>query len=271
MKSPIRKLGLYFVIVFLVLWVLTPVIYTFIISLSGFHLPTSLGFPSEITINNYVKVFQDAEVLRCALNSTIIACVATVISVTLSVPSAFVFSRDNSRTSTYLFRLFLVFRLLSWVALALPIFLLMSKLGLTDTYLGVGIAHSCWIIPTSIWYMKGFFDLIPPEFDESAMVDGASTFQTFKEIVLPLATPGLIAIALYAYFMSFTDYLYSLILTRIDVTPLPVLMAGYLSEFDVLWRKIAAISIISTIPLIVLVAFMLKYMKGGMWGGALKK
>lgn len=271
MKSPVRKLALYLIVIFLGLWVLTPVIYTFIISTAGFHLPTELGLPSEVTFSTYLEVFHDEKVWRCALNSMIIAGIATAISMILSVPSAFSLSRDNSRTSTFLFRMFLFFRLLSWVSLVLPIFLLMSKLGLVDTHLGVGIAHSCWIIPTAIWFMKGFFDMIPSEYDESAAVDGASTFQTFKEVVLPLATPGLIAVTLYAYFISFTDYIYSLILTRVNATTLPVLMAGYLSEFNVLWRKIAAISIISTIPLIVLVAVMLKYMKGGMWGGGLKR
>lgn len=269
MKS-LKKVGFCFIVVVLLFWVLVPFIYTLMISLAGFHLPTELGLPTEMTFDNYIEVFRDKKVWECALNSTIIAVIATTISIGVSIPSSYVFSRDRSRTSTSLFVLFLIFRLIPWVSLALPIFLLMVSFGLVDTHLGVGIAHACWIVPTTIWFMKGFFDMVPITFEESAQIDGASTFQTLKEIILPLAVPGMIAITLFAFFTSFVEYLYSLVLTRVSATTLPILMAGYLSEFQVLWRKISAISIISTIPLIIIFAFMLKYMRGGMWGKAVK-
>ena len=268
--SPIRKLCFYLIVIVMLCWALVPFIYTLMISLSGFYLPTKLGLPTEITLNNYIEVFGDEEVWRCTLNSTIIAVIATMISIGVSIPSSYVFSRDRFRTSTSLFVMFLIFRLIPWVSLTLPIFLLMVSLGLVDTHLGVSIAHACWIVPTAIWFMKGFFDTVPVTFEESAKIDGASTFQTLKDVILPIVTPGIIAVTLYAFFTSFVEYVYSLVLTRVNAVTLPILMAGYLSEFQVLWRKISAISIISCIPLIILYTAMLKFMGGDIWGTAVK-
>jgi multiple sugar transport system permease protein len=118
--------------------------------------------------------------------------------------------------------------------------------------------------------MKGFFDLVPRELEESAILDGATPFVLLTRVVLPLAVPGMIAVGLLAFFSSYTEYLYSLILTRVQTVTLPVLMAGYLSEFKVEWRKISAISMLSAIPMLAFYSYLLTYMRRGLLYGIMK-
>jgi len=257
-------------IALLLAWSLTPILYAGIISVAGFDLPTKLGVPKDVTLANYIEALSDREVWKALINSLIIAILTTLLSVGTTVPASYVFSRSRTKTSSLLMLLFLFFRLFPWIALAFPIFLVMARFRMLDTYLGVSIGHSVWIIPTGIWYMKGFFDMVPKVMEESAMVDGATPLQTLLHVVLPLAVPGLITVALLAFFASYTEYLYSLILTRVKVTPLPVLMAGYLSEFKMEWRKISAISMLSTVPMVIFYTYMLRYVRRGMLSGMIK-
>jgi multiple sugar transport system permease protein len=268
--SLFRTFLIFLVVLILLGWALFPIFYSLIISLSGFELPTKLGFPKEITLNNYIDALKDKEVWNATWNSLLIAIFATFLSIFTSIPSAYAFSRSQNKLSKFLYYLFLFFRLFPWIALAFPIFYLMAKLKLVDTYLGLGISHSVWIIPTSIWYLKGFFDMVPLEIEESALVDGASPFQVLLKVVLPNILPGLIAVSILAFMSSYTEYLYSLILTRTHTTTLPVLMAGYLSEFKVEWRKISAISMLSTIPMIIFYSYTLNFMKRGTLSGVIK-
>lgn len=270
MKRGILIFMLCFGIALLLAWSLTPVLYAGIISIAGFDLPTKLGFPKDITFANYIEALSDREVWQALINSLIIAILATLISVGTTIPASYVFSRSRTKLSSSLMLLFLFFRLFPWIALAFPIFLVMARFKMLDTYLGVSIGHSVWIIPTGIWYMKGFFDMVPKAMEESAMVDGATPLQTLVHVILPLAIPGLITVALLAFFSSYTEYLYSLILTRVKVTPLPVLMAGYLSEFKMEWRKISAISMFSTVPMVLFYTYMLRYVRRGMLSGMIK-
>jgi len=257
-------------IILLLAWALTPVLYALIISFAGFDLPTKLGLPHDLTFANYLDALTDREVYRAMANSLIIAILATAISTFSSIPASYVFSRSQARVTSTLLLLFLFFRLFPWIALAFPIFLVMARFRLLDTYLGVSVGHTVWIIPTAVWYMKGFFDLVPRELEESAVLDGATPFVLLTRVVLPLAVPGMIAVGLLAFFSSYTEYLYSLILTRVQTVTLPVLMAGYLSEFKVEWRKISAISMLSTIPMLAFYTYLLTYMRRGLLYGIMK-
>ncbi len=268
--NSIKTLLIIILIIGLLSWALFPIFYSLIISLSGFELPTKFGFPKEITLSNYIEALKDKEVWNAAWNSVLIGFGATFISIFTSIPAAYAFSRSNNKLSNFLLYLFLFFRLFPWVALAFPIFYLMARFRLVDTYWGVSISHSVWIIPTSIWYLKGFFDMAPLELEESALVDGANPIQVLTRVVLPLVVPGLIAVSILAFIASYTEYLYSLILTRTHTTTLPVLMAGYLSEFKVEWRKISAISILSSIPMILFYSYTLSFMKRGTLTGVIK-
>ena len=151
-----------------------------------------------------------------------------------------------------------------------PFLLLYSRLNLVDTHFGLILAYTMFNIPFAVWIMRDFFRSLPPDLEESALVDGATHWQAFIRIVLPLSTPGLVSVAIFSFVFSWNEYLYALMLTNFEAITLPVLIAGQNNTRGIQWWFISALTLAAVTPVILIGLFLERYITRGLTAGAVK-
>lgn len=265
------------------LWITTLV--ALVVTIFPFYwmLNTSLKPPVEIfaspptfvsahwSLGAYETIFSTRPVGRYFLNSLIVAVGATALSVSLSALCAYGLTRFFPRGATP-FVMFLLFtKMLPETLLIIPYFRLMSDLGLLDTYLALIIAYSSFALPFSVWMLIGFFRSIPREIDEAATMDGATILQTFRKVVLPLARPGLVAVALFTFLIAWNSYVWALVLTTdASMYVMSVGIANMVGEYRVQWNELMAAAVVAALPVMVLYAFLERHLVDAITAGAVK-
>ena len=151
-----------------------------------------------------------------------------------------------------------------------PFFILWQDVGLQDTHAGLIIIYTMFNIPFAVWIMRDFFNNLPIDLEESAMVDGANRIQAFVRIVLPLSAPGLVAVAIFSFVFSWNEYLYALMLTNFDAITLPVLIAGQNNTRGIEWWYISALTLTAVVPVILIGLFLERFITRGLTAGAVK-
>ena len=204
-------------------------------------------------------------------NSVTVALLATALSVPIGTAAGYAFSRFDFVGSRLLLLLLLLSRAIPGIALSLPLFLLMRTVGLVDTIHGLAFVYMALNIPFTAWLMDGFFRRIPKELDDAAFVDGASHWQTFWRIDLPLALPGLGAASVFAFLAAWNEFQIASVLTRTPASKtFPVGLFDFTSQFTVDWRGMAAMSVLMMIPAILFVLLMSRSLTKGLTFGAVK-
>lgn len=204
------------------------------------------------------------------VNSFIVALSTVAICISVSIGSAYVFSRFDGRSLRLAFNSLLIIRMTPVVSLAVPIFLMMTQYRLTDTYFGLSLVHAMLSLPLAVWLMKGFFDTIPVELEEAAYIDGATLLTAMRYVVLPLAAPGMAVTACFVFLASYIEFMFALILSHGSINTLPLAIAAYNSEHQTFYNEMAAASFISMIPLALFFYLAGRYMVGGLTVGAVK-
>lgn len=257
-----------------ILWSMIPLYNVIIVSLSpGGEFPTKLfEISPRLTPHFYYKILftEQWSILPYLKNSIVVAVMATLIVMALGIPAAYAFSRSRARETRLLFYALLVFLTTPFIAPLLPFFLFIRQLHLMDTLLGIALAHIAWNLPLAIWLMRGFFDMIPTDMEEAAMIDGASRLRTMVQIVLPISAPGVSVAAVYVFMFSYIEYMYAMTLSRQQSATLPVKIAGYVVTHMVYFQEVAAAITISLIPMVVLYALIQKWFVKGLTLGAVK-
>jgi multiple sugar transport system permease protein len=198
-------------------------------------------------------------------NSTIVALTVMVMNLLLGGTAAYTFTRLKfpGRQAAYTF--VLVSRLLPPVAVAIPVYLVVQKMALLDRYPALILVHTAFTLPFTIWYLSSYIRNIPYEYEEAALTEGCSWLQAFLYIVVPLAAPGLVAIATFAFMFSYNEFLFALLLTQtIRVRTMPVVVALISVNPDVAYSLMSVGVIVSIIPPIVLAMLMRKYILSGL-------
>ena len=172
--------------------------------------PLFLWWP---TIENYVDVFGRSDFGLAFVNTLIVSGSAVGLSLCAGVPAAYAFAQFPFRGRSFLFFALLVMCMLPPVAVLVPMYVLFTKLGLTTTHFSVVLAYSTFALPLVVWVMRGFFEDLPAELEESAWIDGASRFTAFRPIVLPLAKPGIVAASILCLQLAWNDFLFAAVLT----------------------------------------------------------
>jgi multiple sugar transport system permease protein len=199
------------------------------------------------------------------------ALMAVLLSVPLGTAAGYAFSRFDFVGSRFLLLLLLLTRAVPGVALSLPLFLLMKNIGLIDTIPGLAFIYMALNIPFTAWLMDGFFRRIPRELDDAAYVDGASHWQTFWKIDLPLALPGLGAASVFAFLAAWNEYQIASIITKTPASKtFPVGLSDFTTQFTVDWRGMAAMSVLMMIPAVLFVLLMQRSLTKGLTFGAVK-
>jgi ABC-type glycerol-3-phosphate transport system permease component len=226
---------------------------------------------SQWSFDAYANLIKTRPILRYFANSLVVAVGATGLSLVLSALAAYGFTRFFIRGATA-FVIFLLFtKMLPETLLIIPYFQLMSSLGLINSYAALILAYSSFALPFSVWMLIGFFRAIPREIDEAAIMDGASRLEVFFRVILPLARPGLVAVALFTFLIAWNSYVWALVLTTdSSMYVLSVGIANLVGEYRVQWNELMAASVIAALPVMVLYAFLERHLVGAITAGAVK-
>ncbi|REK75692.1 carbohydrate ABC transporter permease [Paenibacillus paeoniae] len=248
-----------------------PFIWMFIISLKT---GTQTYDPSiwifSPTFENYKNIFENRHALDYLKNSSIVVLLTTFISIFIGGLAAYGFARFEFKKKENRAFWVLSLRMLPPMASVIPIFVMASLLGILDTHFVLIICYMLFNIPFTIWMMRSFFEEIPVALEEAAFVDGASRFQVFMRIILPLATPGLIATSIFCIINSWNEFVFALFLTSSDASTLPTTVTLFLSVSGVVWGEMSAIGIVTILPVLLFAMIVQKYMIRGLTFGGVK-
>jgi multiple sugar transport system permease protein len=223
------------------------------------------------TLENFRLVFAPPYNLhQKLLNSTLVATVTVLIAIPLATLAAYSFSRFRMIGERVMFVLILATQFVPAVVIVLPFFLMYRDLGLLDTRLGLILINLSIVMPFAIWMIKGFIDGIPQDTEEAALVDGSTRVQVIKNIVLPMAAPGIVTAAIFCFMIAWNEFLFALILTTNRAITLPVGLALFKAEEGDLWHLLAAAGIIIMAPMFVLALLIQKHFVQGMTMGAVR-
>lgn len=207
--------------------------------------------------------------LKGIIDSFIISGCSTLLSLAVGSLAAYSIARFRIGGKNLAFWI-LSIRMMPPIASVLPLFLLYRFLRILDTYEALIITYSIINIPFTVWMLKGFFEELPAELEEAALVDGCGRFGAFYRIALPLVAPGLVATALFCFMFSWNEFFFALILTRSRVTPITVVIAGMIGGHEILWAEICAVASMASIPVIAIAIILQKYLVRGLTLGAVK-
>ncbi len=281
MPAWLRKLPLYLLVVAVVIWIVAPFLWLIISSLSYkvdlLSIPLQ-WIPRRITMENYQELFlyQGSFNVNAALftssiiNSMVIASVATFIAMILGVLAAYALARVKFRGSDAYMVIMMGAQMIPPIAIVIPLYVVLRKLNLYDTYLGIVLVYQSFILPLVIWLMRSYFATIPAELEEAARIDGCTRLQALVRIVLPLSGPGLVSVLIFAFIASWNEYLYAFIYSSVTAKTLPVLIGEFSTKLGLEYLRIASAGVIASLPPIILALIFQKYLIKGLTAGAIK-
>ncbi|WP_128948173.1 carbohydrate ABC transporter permease [Bradyrhizobium nanningense] len=250
---------------------LFPVYWLFMISFKTpdeiYHVPP-LWIPGQIQFSNYYVLFKDGDVLAI-LNSLIVASVSSGIAIVLGTLCAYSLARFGTGGEN-LAMWIISQRMIPPIAVVFPIFLIYVYFGLVDSYFGLILLYTAFNLPYVIWMMRGYIVDVPLELEESALVDGLNRWEVIWKVVFPMVRPGLMATSVFTFAFAWNDFLFALVLTRTEVITFPVMLTHYFGGQSNFWAKIAAMSVLGTLPIFVAVSVMQRYLVRGISLGAVK-
>ena len=206
---------------------------------------------------------------RYLLNSIVVGVMTVAVALSTGAPAAYAFSRfrvggDRARFGV------LIAQMVPPTVIIVPMFLIMYHLRLLDTLIAVIAAHLTFILPLVTWFLIGFFDEVPRDLEEQAMVDGCTPWQAFYRVVLPVIRPGLAAAGLFAFILSWNEVFFALLLTGGDSKTLPVAIAGYWTFRGIEMGKMSVAIVVAIVPVLIASFFIQRHLVKGLGGGAVK-
>jgi arabinogalactan oligomer/maltooligosaccharide transport system permease protein len=231
-----------------------------------------LPWPEHVSLSNFQSLFSDQPFLRWLGNGAIVAVATTILGVFLASTAAYAFSRFRFPGRRAGLMSFLVSQMFPGTLMLIPLYIIVVQwLGLGSTFTGLVLVYCTIAIPFCVWMMKGYFDTIPKELEESALIDGASQATIFLRIVLPLAKPAVAVTALFSFMTGWNEFIIAAtFMNREDMYTGPVGLRFFVGGFSQQWGYFAAGSIIAAIPVVVLFLFLQKYLVSGLTAGAVK-
>jgi multiple sugar transport system permease protein len=274
-----NKVGVAVGFILIMVWCLLPV--AWIISLSfksqeaitagspGF-LPTSGG---SAGFQNYVDVLNDEQFRRAIFNSIGICLIATALSVILATLAAYAIARLEFKGKRFVLTTALAIAMFPVVSLVSPLFDMWRTLGIYDTWIGLIIPYMSFTLPLAIWTLSAFFREIPWEMEQAAQVDGATSWQAFRKVIVPLAAPGVFTAAILTFFFAWNDFVFGISLTSTEsARPIPAALSFFVGAdpFNRPASLLAAGAVVSTIPIILIVLVFQRKIVAGLTSGAVK-
>lgn len=228
--------------------------------------------PQNITLENYVSLFAKSAYWKWVINSFIVSLYTVILSLPLIVAGAYSVYRTQFRGRNVLSFFLLSVYIFPTALLVVPIFKIFNGLSLIDSHLGCALMNTAFAVPFGIWLLQAFLRSLPPELEEAAAVDGISKIRTLFQIIIPQAAPGIIAIAMFAFIVSWTEYLFAMtLLLSNDLHTLPIGLTGIVfGQYRVNWGFAAAGAVGSTLPVFILFLIVGRWFIRGISAGAIK-
>lgn len=227
--------------------------------------------PQNLTVSNFTTVIGSAAALgRGMLNSLIVALFATLASLALGAPAAYALARLSVPRASAIAFLVLATQMLPSIAIAIPLFLVISRLGLIDNLFSLGVVYLSFNLPIVIWILRNFFLGIPEGLEKAAAIDGAGVIGTFWHIVLPISLPPLGAAAVFAFVEAWNEFFFALILTRQSAQTVPLVIAAFAGQYQTVFGQMMAAALISVVPVILLAVLFRDWIVRGFADGMMK-
>ncbi|MCI8710029.1 MAG: carbohydrate ABC transporter permease [Dorea sp.] len=232
---------------------------------------TSSVLPSRYTIGNYVTIFQNEGMMRPFFNSLVVAVGATVITMVLSLLAAYGFSRYYFKGKDFLLGFLVNLRTFPALLLAIALYVMAVKTGLYNTYVPLILANTMMNLPFAIWNVKTVIDGIPKDLEESALVDGLSRTSVIWKIIVPVATPGLAATAIYVFILTWNEYLFATtFMNSNDMQLVTSVIASAVTQFGVDYGWLMTTAMLASIPAIIMFIAIQRFIVGGLTAGGVK-
>jgi len=270
LRTFLSKLGT----IFLVFIFVSPAIFFFIWMLSlslkyeidnGAYPP--IFIPERIAWSNYIQIFQANDFLLYLWNSLIVTGVSTLLALVVGVPAGYGIARLKAHKSAIII---MIARMTPGLSYLIPLFLLFQTIGLLGTLWPQIIIHLVVTVPIVIWLMIGYFETTPMELEEAARIDGASSWQVFFKVALPIAKPGIVVSLILAVIFSWNNFVFGIVLASRETRTLPVAVYNMLSFEQVSWGPLAAAALVVTLPVLALTIFAQRQIIAGLTAGAVK-
>ena len=228
-------------------------------------------FPKSYVWSNFIKVFQEIPFGMYMRNTLVISIATMIIGIIVAVPAAYYVARNNFRLRMPFLLLVLITQMFSPTSLLIGIYRELSIFNLVNTYQGLILINVSFNLAFSVWILSSFFKTIPVEIEEAAFIDGASRFQTFRKISLPLAAPGIVTTAIFTFIAAWNEYVVAYTLASSpEKQPFSVGLSLLTGLYEVKWNFLFAGSLIAIIPIIILFISIEKYLVGGLTAGSVK-
>jgi multiple sugar transport system permease protein len=270
-KQPLVSLAVWAI----VLIVIFPLIWMVITSVKPqtelFRIPATF-WPTEITFEHYRTLLEKTAFLKYMRNSVILSTSTTMLVITVAVLGAYSLTRFTYPGRERMAFLVLATYLLPSVVLVLPLYLMMVKVGIANSLFSLVVAYTTFALPYALWLLRSFMASMPEELEWAALVDGASRFGAFVDVVLPQAIPGIISTALFTFIVTWNEYFYALILVNTDeARPLTTgVITMLVTSFNIEWSLLMAAAVAMSLPLIIIFVFLQGYLVRGFAGTGVK-
>ncbi len=228
--------------------------------------------PDDWTLQSYVELFTEQPFLRWMGNSLLVAGMVTITGVVLASIGGYAFSRFRfvGRNATML--AILTTQMFPATMLLLPLYILIAKLGLINTYFGLMVFYTSTALPFCVWQMKGFYDTIPASLEEAARIDGCSRAEAYWRVILPLALPGLVITALFSFMAAWSEYIVAAqVMQDEEMFTLPLGLKSFQASMSTQWGLYAAASILVSLPVVIVFLMLSKFLVSGLTLGSVKE
>lgn len=271
----LRRFILYVLMILAVLWAILPLFWVFISSIKpdaetyAFH---QTILPQHATLENYATLFRVTRFGLWMRNSAILATATTLSVIFLSAMAAYAMSRFRYRLFEIFSRMTLMAYMMPPIILVVPLFFILFKLHLTNSMVGLTLVYVGTRLPVGLWMLRSYFQGIPVELEDAAMVDGATRFQAFYKVILPQAMPGMISTGIFVFSVTWQEFLFaSILIFSSTKTTLSAGVATFLSEDWIYsWGVLMAAGVMISLPLVLFYIFLQRYLIAGWGGGGLK-
>lgn len=267
-------IGFYIFLILFIFLVMFPFLWVFLTSIKP---PNEIfgnfnWFTPNMNFDSYVSAITTRPLFQYMLNSFVVSGATTILSLAFASFTAYAVTRLPIKGKGLILGLVLASSMFPQIAILSPIFDFVTDAGLRNSYLGLIIPYITISLPLAIWILATFFKKIPVELEESAKLDGATPFQTFRKIILPLAAPGVFTTGILVFIAAWNEYLFALAINTDDAwRTIPVGISFYQSEYTVPWGDITAATVIVTIPIVILVLIFQRRIVAGLTSGSVKE
>ncbi len=271
----LRRAVLYILVILAVAWAVLPLFWVFISSIkpdTETYAFDQTILPRRPTLENYITLFRVTRFGLWMKNSAIMSIATTLLVISLSSTAAYAMSRFRFRLFELFGRITLLAYMVPPIILVVPMFFVLFKLKLINSHLGLLLVYTGTRLPVGLWMLRSYFQGIPIELEEAAMVDGATRFQAFRKVILPQALPGIISTGIFTFSVTWQEYLFaSILLFSSTKQTLSAGVATFLSEDWIYsWGMLMAAGVMISLPLVLFYIFLQRYLIAGWGGGAVK-